>query len=243
MKTNLDGATVIITGGSKGYGTGIAEVLKEKGCRIWITGRDGSALDDTAGRLGVNACRADVTSPADWDSIFDEVIGKTGRLDVLVNNAGAGIRIAPLAEMTDDEIVQSISVNLTGTALGCRRAAIVMSKQNSGTIVNVSSVCQQQAWPGFSVYSAAKAGIRQLSNCLYTELRKSGVRVTTIVPSWGATGFAKSAGLPDKPEDIRAKCTQPRELGEIVAQICELPPHLAIQDMTLWPMVQEVIPL
>ncbi|MFH1008629.1 MAG: SDR family oxidoreductase [Candidatus Latescibacterota bacterium] len=243
MKTDLNGRTAIVTGGSKGYGAGIAESLKNRGAQIWITGRDETALSATAKRLDVRSVRADVTSPEDWDRLFEEVIAEGNGLDILVNNAGAGGRIAPVSQMSDQEIVEGIATNLTGPLLGCRRAAKVMQAQGSGTIVNISSVCQRQAWPGWSVYSAAKAGLGQFSNCLYTELREHGVRVTTVIPSWGATDFLEAAHLGKREEEADRKCIQPGELGELVASICELPAHLAIQDVTLLPLVQQIEPL
>lgn len=243
MKTDLSGKVAIVTGGSKGYGSGIAQSLQRKGVRVWITGREESALAATAGRLGVSWLQADVISPTDWDRVFDKVMGEAGRLDILVNNAGGALRIAPLAELADDEVHQSIAVNLTGPILGCRRAARVMGQQGSGTIINVSSACQEQAWPGWSVYSAAKAGLAQLSNCLYTELREKGVRVTTLIPSWGATEFLEAANLSPFDAETSAKCIQPQELGDLVVTICELPPHLEMQDVRLWPLVQKVEPL
>ena len=243
MNTELRGKAGVVTGGAKGYGLGIASSLLERGADVWITGRDEAALASASETLGVKTVRADVTSPADWDRVLDAVLGQDGQLDILVNNAGAGVRIAPLDEMTDDDIQYAIAVNLTGAILGCRRAARVMKERRTGTIVNVSSVCQRQAWPGFSVYSAAKAGLGQLGNCLYTELRECGVRVTTVIPSWGATGFLDAASLPGRSPDEDAQCIQPRELGELVATACALPPHLAIQDMTLWPTIQQIEPL
>ncbi len=235
--------TVIVTGGGKGYGRGIAKVLKNCGAHVWITGRDQKALEKTSKEIGGEYIRADVCVPKDWDRVIDSVVEKQGRLDVLVNNAGAAISIKPFDEQTDEEIMESISVNLTGSLLGCRRAVPVMKQQKSGTIVNVSSACARQAWPGWSVYSAAKAGIVQFSNCLYTELREWGIRVTSLIPSWGATGFLESAGLQAFDAETNARSIQPDELGDIVAMICALPPHLEIQDMTVWPRVQKVEPL
>ena len=241
VKTELSGMTAIVTGGSKGYGLGIAEGLKAKGVQVWITGRDDKALATTAKHLKVESIRADVTRAEDWDRLIASVMKATGKLDILVNNAGSGVHITQLADMTDEEVLESIAVNLTGAILGCRRAAKIMMRQESGTIINVSSVCQSEAWPGWSVYSAAKAGLAQLSNCLYTEMRPHGVRVTTLVPSGGATEFMKTAHLaPYTPED---KYIQPRELGDLVVTICELPKHLEMQNLTLWPMIQKVEPL
>jgi len=243
MKTVLSGQIAIVTGGSKGYGSGIARALSQRGVKVWITGRDESALLNTANKLSVNWLRADVSSPEDWNRLFDAVMDEAGRLDILVNNAGAGLHIAPLAEMSDQEIHQSVAVNLTGAILGCRRAAQVMAQQKSGTIINVSSACQNHAWPGWSVYSAAKAGLYQLSNCLYAELREKGVRVTTLVTSWGATEFLQAAQLNPFDSDLAARCIQPEDMGDLVVTICELPPHLEMQDVTLWPLVQKVEPL
>jgi NAD(P)-dependent dehydrogenase (short-subunit alcohol dehydrogenase family) len=239
----LEGQTAIVTGGAKGYGAGIAGVLRERGATVWITGRDEKALSKAAADLDVCWLQADATVPEDWDRLFRSVVEANGSIDILVNNAGGGVRIAPLGEMTDDEIIDSIQLNLVGAALGCRRAAKVMKAQRTGIIVNISSVCQRQAWPGWSAYSAAKAGLAQLSKCLFTELREYGVRVTTVIPSWGATEFLDAAGLEARSAEDDDKCIQPGELGELVAQICELPPHLVTQDVTLWPMIQQVEPL
>lgn len=243
IKRALEGNTAIVTGGAKGFGAGIAGVLRDRGATVWITGRDEEALKRTAADLGIMWAKADVTLPGDWDRLMQSVQEVSGPIDILVNNAGGGVRIAPLAEMSDDEIVDSIQLNLVGAALGCRRAATLMKARGTGIIVNISSVCQRQAWPGWSAYSAAKAGLAQLSKCLFTELREYGVRVTTVIPSWGATEFMDAAGLEARNADENAKCIQPGELGEIVANICELPSHLVTQDVTVWPMIQQVEPL
>ena len=242
----LTGQVAIVTGGSKGYGAGIAQRLREAGATVWITGRDEAALRATADRLGVNSCCADVTKGADWDRLFEQAWSAHGRIDILVNNAGAGIRIAPTDRQTDEAIEQSIAVNLTGPLLGCRRAAPVMKRQGAGIIINISSVCARYAWPGWGPYSAAKAGLNQFAHCLYTELRKSGVRVTTITPSWGATEFGTAAQIANMPTDdpaVRSKCMQPLELGDLVVHLASMPSHLDVPDITVQPLVQEIVPL
>ena len=246
MNTSLRNQIAIITGGSRGYGAGIAEALAREGARVWITGRDESALRATAERLaplGVRAVRADVASGADWDRVLGEVIRTAGRLDILVNNAGEGVRIGPASEQTDDAILRSIASNLTGSILGCRRAAAIMQRQGAGLIVNVGSVCAKHAWPGWSVYSAAKAGLLQFTRCLLTEMRPHGVRVTSVIPSWGQTDFTGAAGLPPRDADVLSKCIAPLELGALIVRIAELPPHLVAEEITLWPMVQPMTQL
>jgi NADP-dependent 3-hydroxy acid dehydrogenase YdfG len=237
----------IVTGGSKGYGAGIAKVLKDAGAKVWITGRDKAALTKTAEALGIQWIAADVAKGADWDRMFDTVLAADGQVDALINNAGAAISVKPLEKITDADIKKCLSVNLTGSLLGCKRAARIMKERGSGTVVNISSACQNYGWPGWSVYSAAKAGLAQASKCLYAELREHGVRVTTVIPSWGATEFTTVCDdlveAPSNDPEIRAKCIKPEELGEAVLHICTTPPHLEVLEYTLIPMVQEIMPI
>jgi NAD(P)-dependent dehydrogenase (short-subunit alcohol dehydrogenase family) len=186
---------------------------------------------------------ADVTKPDDWDHLFDEVLKTAGRLDILVNNAGAGIRIAPFDEQTDESIEEIVRVNLTGQMFGWRRAAAVMRKAESGLIVNISSGCAIHAWPGWGPYSAAKAGLNQASHCLYTELRKAGVRVCTVTPYWGDTDFRRAADIPAATDDVRERMMKPDEMGQLVLDICRLPPHLVVPDVTVQPLVQQIEPM
>ncbi len=243
MKTDLSGNVALVTGGSKGYGVGIASALRKKGMEVWITARNEASLNTAAQDFDLKPIRADVTSPDDWDRVFETVLDQSGRLDVLVNNAGGGINIGSLVDMTDNDVEQTIALNLTSVIFGCRRAARVMSDQKSGAIINISSICQRQAWPGWSAYSAAKSGLGQFSKCLYTELRPYGVRVTTVIPSWGATDFLETAGLTDRSPEANARSIQIEDMGDMVVTICELPQHLELQDMTLLPIIQPIEPL
>jgi NAD(P)-dependent dehydrogenase (short-subunit alcohol dehydrogenase family) len=246
MNGNVKGAVAIVTGGSRGYGYGIAEALRKAEADVWITGRDSRRLTAAAAELDVHCVVADVTRPEDWDRLFEEALGARQRLDILVNNAGGGIKIAPMTEQTDDTIAQSVALNLTGQLFGCRRAAAVMMRQKSGMIVNVSSGCALHAWPGWGPYSAAKAGLNQFSHCLYTELRPAGVRVTTVTPYWGATDFVTSAAIEGHPAgdpDIRERTMQPREMGRLVLDLCSMPAHLVVPDITVQPLVQQIEPM
>lgn len=239
----LEGQIALVTGASRGYGAGIAQALAAEGTTVWLTARSEKDLISVAESCGGRPLVADVTSGADWDRVFQTVQAESGRLDILVNNAGAGVSVSRLARTSDAEIQRNLNVNLLGTVFGCSRAAKLMTAQKSGTIVNIASVCAVQAWPGWSVYSAAKAGVLQLTRCLYTELRPHGARATCLVPSWGATDFSRAAGLPEFDEETAQKCIQPLELGQVVADICALPTHLTMQELILLPLVQQVEPL
>lgn len=238
---NLNGKVAVVTGGGSGFGMGIAAELVKRGAKVFITGRNSSKLENAAEKIGAIAVQADVTSPSDWDRVFKTA----GNVDILVNNAGAGIKIAPLTEQDDDEIAAAISINLTGAILGSKRAAKVMGEKHSGSIVNISSVCALYAWPTWSVYTAAKAGLSKFSHSLYCEMRPLGVRVFTVTPSWGQTGFNTACGLKGASEKpgLAEKCIAPEEIGNLVCNLLETPDNLAVPDVTLQPMVQDICPM
>ncbi len=236
---NLAGKKAIVTGGSGGYGKGIAAAFKQAGAEVWITGRNERKLQDAAAELGVHAVLADITSGKDWDNVMKQA----GSVDILINNAGGGGTIHPLAEQSDEEIISAISNNLTGTLLGCARAAKIMQQKKSGLIVNISSVCALYAWPAWSVYTAAKAGLSKFSHGLYTELRPYGVRVFCVTPSWGATGFNTAANIPAFTPEQSAKAIQPSEMGKLILELAELPDHLNITDITIQPLIQDINPM
>lgn len=243
MSPSLQGKIALVTGGAKGFGLGIARSLARAGARVWITGRDQAALDAATRGTGLSAIQADATSPADWDSVVAAVTKAADRIDILINNAGGGVKIASTEEQTDEAIDAAIRLNLNSVIYGCRRVAPLMRRQGSGIILNISSVAGHHAWPTWGVYGAAKAGLNHFSKSLYLELRPHGVRVTTITPSWGATSFTDAAGLGPRDAETLAKCIKPEEIGQLVADVCALPPHLCVQETILWPMVQEVNPL
>ena len=238
---DFQGKIALVTGGAGGYGFGIAQALAKAGAEVWITGRNQAKLEQAASTLGVHAIQADVGNGKEWDNVFSSL---GGRLDILVNNAGAGGPIVPVADQKDADIAATITTNLTGVILACVRAAKIMKEQKSGDIINISSVCALYAWPSWSVYTAAKAGLAKFSHGLYTELRPHGVRVCCLTPSWGQTGFNQAAGIRGASEsELASKCTSPEELGDIVLSILRTPGHLAISDLTVLPLIQDIQPM
>ena len=237
----IKGAKAIVTGGGSGYGKGIAAALAAAGAEVYITGRNREKLFAAAGEIGARAFVADASCGEDWERLLAEV----GDVDILVNNAGFAGKVAPLAEQDDADIAAVIATNLTGAIMGSARVAKGMSKRRRGVIVNVSSICDLHAWPGWSVYTAAKAGLLKFSRALHTEMRPYGVRVSCLIPSWGQTGFNRAAGISGASEDpkLAKECIAPSELGKIVADLITLPDHLAVPELVVQPMVQEIIPM
>ena len=237
----ITGAKVIVTGGGSGYGKGIAAALASAGAEVWITGRNREKLFAASGEIGARAFVADASHGEDWDRLLAEV----GEVDILVNNAGFGGKIAPLTEQDDADIAAVIATNLTGAIMGASRVAKGMAKRRRGVIVNVSSVCALHAWPGWSVYTAAKAGLLKFSHALHTEMRPYGVRVFCLIPSWGQTDFNLAAGISGASEDpkLAKACIAPSELGKIVMDLIALPDHLTVPELVVQPMIQEIIPM
>ena len=248
MFEGIKNKRVLITGASSAIGGTMAELFAEYGAVVGIhynkDKKNADKVREKIRRQGGKAelFKADLLDSAVPGRLVRRFTDKFGGIDVLINNAGAGIHIAPLVELSDEDIAACVATNLTGVMYGCRRVAPLLKEQAAGTIINISSICDQQAWPGFSIYGAAKAGLLSFSNHLHVELREFGVRVTCLTPSWGDTDFTAALGWEPKPEDVRCRMTQPEELGEIVAQVCELPAHLVMPTLMVLPLVQEIVP-
>jgi short-subunit dehydrogenase len=189
---------------------------------------------------GLEAYRQDVTRQADWLDVFNRVMRGHGRVDVLVNNAGGGVCIKDTVDQALETADRIIQLNLNSVVYGCVVFGKQMQTQRSGTIVNISSSCAAEAWPKFSVYAAAKAGVVSLSKGLYTELRPFNVRVSAVLPGAGSTNFSRNAGLAEPPVPFFLKA---EDMAEVVLHICQMPPHIEVEEYRFWGTDQEVIPL
>lgn len=169
--------TVLVTGGVRGIGESISLAFLEKGYRVCAAySRDeGSAKKIAA--LGVETYRADVANEEDVKALFAAV----GKVDVLVNNAGISL-IKQLQDVTYEEFLRVMSVNVGGAFLCAREAAKGMISRQSGLIVNVSSVWGEVGGSCESVYSASKAALLGFTKALAKELGWSGVRVNSVSP-------------------------------------------------------------
>ncbi len=237
---------IIVTGGAKGLGLGITKALVGAGKQVCVTGRDEAALEAVARAHGVADFQADVSKPGDWDALFAFVQDKGEPIEALVNNAGWGGAIVALEEMNPAGIAETVAVNLTGVIQGCQKVIPLLKANGGGAIINISSVCDQYGWPGWTVYSACKAGLAMFGKTLYAELREQGISVTTITPSWSATGFADAAGIDGHPvqdPEVRKQCMQPEDMGEVILHVLKTPAHLNLMQYTILPKVQQIEPM
>ncbi len=230
---------ILITGGTSGFGRETARLFAGKGETVIITGRKPETLEAAAKELGCDFIRADVTVPSDWDRVYDYVIGKYGKIDLLLNNAGGGIAIKEIKDQSIEDIDKAIMTNLNGTIYGCRKFAPKFIEQKGGTIINVSSICAKYAWPGWGVYAAAKWGVLGLTKGLYTELCPYNVRVTCLMPGAGDTNFDKNANFTERGMIPSMK---PEDIAQAILSVFYLPRHVWVGEIDVWGVDQQVIP-
>ena len=240
MLQSVKNQVVVITGAASGYGRATAKRFREEGATVIITDIDEKALREAAAEIGAEAYQQNVMRWEDWQALFAAVMAAHGRVDILVNNAGGGVVVADTVDQTLEAVDKIIALNLNSVVYGSMTFGKQMRAQGSGTIVNISSTCATEAWPGFSVYAAAKSGVVSLSKGMYTELRPFGVRVTAVIPGAGATNFSKNAGLAEPATPFLLK---PEDMAEVILHICRMPQHIEIEEYRFWGTDQEVIPM
>ncbi|MCT7962996.1 SDR family oxidoreductase [Laspinema sp. D1] len=189
--TNLNYKTAIITGASSGIGRATALLLAEAGVQVGLVSRKSDRLEQLADRILSSggtavAIPTDITDCQQVQEMVQTALDKLERIDILVNSAGL-IDVAPTIEASVERWQELIQVNLLGTMYCCHAVASVMQEQQSGHIVNVSSVAGRTASAGVSAYNASKWGVGAFSEALRQELCKSGVRVTVVEPGWVET--------------------------------------------------------
>jgi 3-oxoacyl-[acyl-carrier protein] reductase len=215
---NLKNAVALITGGSAGIGSAIAQTLAESGARVAITGRNQGRLDETARTLGVFPIRADVANEADVERTYREVLARFGDLDILVNNAGIGF-FKNLIDFDRASFDAVFATNVTGAMLMAREAAKHFIKRNRGNIINIASTAGLRGAPNGTAYYASKFALRGMTECWRGELRKHNVRVMLVNPSEVLTDFAATAGLPQKANETKLRG---EEIAQAVKAILEM---------------------
>ena len=201
----------IVTGASQGTGKAIARVLFEAGTRVILVARNEARLAAVCAKLGpldmVWAYPADVSCSDQVDGMVQNVLQQYGRIDILVNNVGGGLK-KELVETNDENWQYLLQVNLTSTFNCCRAVLPVMRQQGTGMIVNIASKAGRVGEGDFAAYCAVKHGVVGLTRALADSERPHGIRVNAICPGPIATEKMKTL-YPDvdksgwsTPEDV-----------------------------------------
>ncbi|UII26409.1 SDR family oxidoreductase [Fulvivirga maritima] len=219
--TDLKGKVAFITGGSKGIGYGVAASLLKEGVKVAITSRSQQAADEAAAQLGsddVLALEADVRSFDSQQQAVQKTIEKWGKIDVLVANAGLG-HFASIEELTADQWQQTIDTNLTGVFYSVK-ASLEALKESKGYIITISSLAGTNFFAGGSAYNASKFGLTGFSQAIMLDLRKYGIKVSTIMPGSVATHFNDHT-----PSEEDSWKIQIEDIGEMVSDLVKMNPR------------------
>ena len=176
----LQGKIILVTGAASGIGHAVAELFAREGAIVFASD---IASPKLAYSDGIEALKLDVTREEDWEAAVDTIVEKTGRLDVLINNAGI-IAYEPLHELEVTAWMNMIAVDQTGVFLGMREAIRVMRRQKSGSIVNISSIWGSDAVAGAHSYHAAKGAVRNMTKNAAMTYVGDGIRVNSVHPGF-----------------------------------------------------------
>jgi 3-oxoacyl-[acyl-carrier protein] reductase len=232
---NLENKTILITGGSKGIGYGIAEVLLRQNARVAITSRTKASADEAAKSLNnmggeIMSIEADVRDGASQKAAVEKVIQRWGTLDVLVANAGLGY-FDNIENLTEEQWNETIDTNLTGVFLSVK-AAIPALKQSKGYIITIASLAGTNFFAGGSAYNASKFGLVGFSQAIMLDLRNYGIKVTTIMPGSVATHFSGA-----HPDSSDAWKIQPEDIGQMVSDLLKMHPRTLPSKIEVRPSI------
>jgi 3(or 17)beta-hydroxysteroid dehydrogenase len=191
----VEDKVAIVTGAASGIGRGTAEVLAREGARVVLTDVNEEQGREAAKAIGGDAVfvRHDVSDEASWQAVIEATLGRFGRLDVLVNNAGI-IIVADVESTTVEQWRKIMAVNAEGVFLGCKHAIPVMRKSGGGSIINLSSAAGLVGTPPFAAYSASKGAVRILTKTVAAHCREKGdgIRCNSIHPGGIDTPLVRS---------------------------------------------------
>jgi NAD(P)-dependent dehydrogenase (short-subunit alcohol dehydrogenase family) len=191
MSDEVDGLSMLVTGGGTGIGAGVARRLAAAGAWVTICGRTEATLRATAEKINAEAGRvavrwetADVTSEDDVRRVVEAAAGFQQRLDGVVANAGGGGNLAPLHLQDLAEFNRVLSINLTGTLLLLREAVPVFAQAGGGSFVAISSIAGHQTHPFFGAYPVAKAATEELIRNAADEYGAANIRFNAVRPGF-----------------------------------------------------------
>jgi NAD(P)-dependent dehydrogenase (short-subunit alcohol dehydrogenase family) len=221
MGSRFSGKIVVVAGGTGGLGRAVSMAFLDEGAQVVVTDRKQEEFDSLRNAAGANAVRlegrmVDVTDEDAVSRAIDGVVEQHGRLDVLVNAAGGYAGGANLWEAESKVLDQMLALNLRSGYALARAAVRVMLKQKQGAIVNVAAKAAFDHFPGAGAYVASKAAAVAMVDSLAAEIKGSGVRVNSVLPSIIDTEANRKA----MPDANFAKWPKPAEIARVILFLC-----------------------
>jgi 3-oxoacyl-[acyl-carrier protein] reductase len=214
--------TALVTGGSKGIGYGVAESLIKEGVKVAITSRTQASADEAAEELNkikegyAIGIESDVRDLVSQEKAVSKIMELWGRLDYVIANAGVG-HFAPIQSLTSEQWQETIDINLTGT-FNSIKASYEQLKETQGYFITISSLAGTNFFAAGGAYNASKFGVVGFSQAIMMDLRKDGIKVTTIMPGSVATYFNGHV-----PSEKDAWKIQPEDIGQMVVDLMKMP--------------------
>ena len=182
---------VVITGGASGIGRATAVAFAKTGASVVVGDVNEAGLDETAQLTGATPVQTDVTSAASVEALVAGAVERHGRVDVMANIAGV-IAMAPIVDLTEEELDRVLAVNLKGVVFGTQAAMRAM--QPGGCIVNMTSTAIDQASPQLAAYAMSKAAVAMFTKTAAVEAGKLGIRVNAVAPGFVLTPMTERGG-------------------------------------------------
>lgn len=180
--------TILITGGTSGFGFEFASRLLQLGNRVIITGRNEQKLEETKKILpGIHTIKSDVSKVEDISCLYKEVTEKFPELNMLINNAGEMRKISLYEDHDLYDITREIEINLMGPIRMVQEFLPHLKKQQTAAILNVTSGIALGAFPIAPVYSASKSGLRSFTQCLRVQVKSTGIKVFELIAPGSTT--------------------------------------------------------
>lgn len=225
----LAGKVALISGASRGIGNAIAAAFVQAEATVYITARNASLLNAAARSIGAIGLRCDHTDKREVETLFHDLRERSGKLDLLVNNAGSAHSLANVEQLDPQVWSDVINANLTSMFLTCHYALPLL--RSGGIIVNNLSIAARSHFAGMSAYVAAKHGALGLTNTLREELRPRGIRVLALLPGATSTDLWNQF-WENAPRD---QMMSPASVAQIVLRAVTLPPQASADEIVISP--------